>query len=138
MTITVFDLLLGGDSFVWTQFRIIAFVTVLTLIICFIILKYFQNIIIMLLSRRKFRREFKEYERWTRNFYNKLREEEGYACAYCSKTIDFENVRGTMKHPICKKCYLVKFNNDYDKYYKDVILSHASMNNSYQNKMEGD
>lgn len=39
-----------------------------------------------------------------------------FICAKCGKTIKDSEIKGTMKHPYCEKCFKEVFNNDYDKY----------------------
>jgi len=45
-------------------------------------------------------------------------------CAGCGKSVDSKMAKGSLKHPICKKCYMEKFDNNFSKYFDYVQRTH--------------
>jgi len=49
-----------------------------------------------------------------------------YICVKCGKIIKFPKVKGSLRHPYCKKCFKEVWNNDYGKYGKWLYLTHST------------
>ncbi len=41
-----------------------------------------------------------------------------YICAVCGKMVDYGEVKGSMKHPYCEKCFEAEFEGDIKRYWK--------------------
>lgn len=48
-----------------------------------------------------------------------------YICVGCGKSVDFKDVRGSMKHPYCKPCFKKRWDDDYDAYLKWLEMTHG-------------
>lgn len=45
-------------------------------------------------------------------------------CVECGKIIDDKDIKGSMKHPYCKKCFKKVWNNDYNVYFRFLEKTH--------------
>lgn len=46
-------------------------------------------------------------------------------CCECRKDTKYENLKGSFKHPFCKKCYKKLFNDEPIKYLEFLQETHA-------------
>lgn len=47
-------------------------------------------------------------------------------CAGCGKVVnENKNIRGTLRHPYCKKCFKKEFDDDYSKYNEFLMFQHG-------------
>lgn len=49
----------------------------------------------------------------------------GVICVSCGKEPSSDDVKGSLKHPYCKKCFKKIFNNNYNKYDEFLIYEHG-------------
>ncbi len=47
-----------------------------------------------------------------------------YICAGCGKDVKHKDVKGSIKHPYCKKCYKKYFDDNDESYNKFVGATH--------------
>ena len=48
-----------------------------------------------------------------------------FCCVGCGKGIKGADIKGSMKHPFCAACFADIWDNDYDKYFASLALSHS-------------